>query len=156
MAGLAVRPFRFRVQPMRELIVQIVDFSRQVVAAVAIETGILALMTRLAPFRLVGSFVAMLKPPVGGMDIRQRHFALVTELTFVRSFQPVVTVHAGAHRRRRERVRRNTLCHTRMTSEAIRCAPQMCLVIERDPSLGHLNPRRLSGVAMTHPAASVL
>lgn len=43
----------------------------------AFQTGVLILMTRLAPLGLVGRLVGVLKPPVGRMDLGKGDFALM-------------------------------------------------------------------------------
>jgi hypothetical protein len=96
-AGLTVQPFRFGVKPMRVLIIQIVNFSGQIVAAMTGQTTVLILVAGLTPLGPVGRFVGVLETPVGWMDVGQRDFALVTETALVGRCSSVVAVHAGPH-----------------------------------------------------------
>lgn len=153
--GLAIQPIRFGIKSMGVLIIQVMNLSGQVVAPMAGKTTILILVAGQTPFGPVVCLVGMLKPPVGRMNISQRHFARVTQTALIGRFGTVVTGHACAHRRHGEWFRCCALTDSRVTGQTTGLAIQVRSMTEDYLPFGQFYPLRLVGRHVTGAAGLI-
>jgi len=86
----AIESLAFCVQPVRVHIIEIVYVTRQVIAAMAIETGIVFLVALPAPFAVESGPVTMLMPPFGGMNIGQGNMIIMAKSTAITRLHAVM------------------------------------------------------------------